>query len=62
MGKRLSSTGRILLYTTDMDLITDRAYGSIRDREDIIYSWRRRYPTLSFYIVIQPNVNIYGED
>jgi hypothetical protein len=58
---RFTATGRVLLYTLDMDMITDRAYRSIREREDIIYSWRRRYPTLSFYIVIQPNVNIYED-
>ncbi len=61
---RLSNSGRVLLYSLDMELITDRAYRKLRERDDIIYAWRRMYPTLDFYIVIQPNINLtaYYED
>lgn len=61
---RLSNSGRVLLYSLDMELITDRAYRKVRDRDDIVYTWRRMYPTLAFYIIIKPDINIayYYED
>lgn len=61
---RLSNSGRVLLYSLEMELITNKAYRCVRDRDDIVYTWRRRYPTLGFYIIIQPDINIaqYYED
>ena len=53
--KRL--TGRILLFSRDLDFVTDRAYKSKNDRQRIIQIWKRQYPTKDFFIIIKPNID-----
>jgi hypothetical protein len=49
--------GRILLFSRDLDFVTDRAYKSKADRERIIQIWKRQYPTKDFFIIIKPNID-----
>lgn len=53
--KRL--TGRIILFSRDLDFVTDRAYKSKNDRQRIIQIWKRQYPTKDFFIIIKPNID-----
>jgi hypothetical protein len=50
-------TGRILLFSRDLDFVTNRAYKSKNDRQRIIQIWKRQYPTKDFFIIIKPNID-----
>jgi hypothetical protein len=57
MSRNKRLTGRIILFSRDLDFVTDRAYKSKNDRERIIQIWKRQYPKKDFFIIIKPNID-----
>jgi hypothetical protein len=57
MSRKKALSGRISLFSRDLDFVTNRAYKSKTDRERLIQIWKKQYPHKDFFLIIKPNIN-----
>lgn len=50
----IKKKGKIELYSPQHEFVASRVYPSVKERNKIIESWKKKYPNRQFYVIIKP--------